>query len=57
MAKVRIMKKDGTPSRFFWLDRDGGDRTNERLYRETEDGVKRIRGVRFNAVTNRVRKA
>lgn len=56
MAKIRIMKKDGTPSRFFWLDRDGGDRTNETLYRETEDGVKRIRGVHFNAVTNRVRK-
>ncbi len=56
MAKIRILTKSGAPSRFFWMDRDSGDRTSETVYHETEDGVKRIRGVHYNAVTNRLRK-
>lgn len=55
MAKVKIFKKDGTSTDYFWSDRDS-DRTDVTVYKQTPDGVKRMRGVRFNAVTNRMRK-
>lgn len=56
MAKVKIFKKDGTPTPYFWSNRDSGDRTDVTIYKQTSDGVKRMKGVRFNAVTNRIRK-
>jgi hypothetical protein len=56
MAKFRISKKDGTPTPYYWSDKDGTDRTAQRVYKKTEAGVKRMRGVRFNSVTNRMRR-
>ena len=56
MARVKIFKKDGSATPYFWSDKNPGDRTDLRIYKRTPDGVKRMRGVRFNAVTNRVRK-
>jgi hypothetical protein len=56
MAKFKISKKDGTPSPYFWSDKDGTERTQKRVYKQTEDGVKRMKGVTFNATTNRIRK-
>jgi hypothetical protein len=56
MAKVKIFKKDGTPTPYFWLNRDSGDRTSETVYKRTPDGIKRMKGVHFNAVTNRMHK-
>ena len=56
MAKVKIFKKDGTPTPYFWSDRDTTDRTNLTIYKQTSDGIKRIRGAHFDAVANRVRK-
>jgi hypothetical protein len=54
MAKVKIYKKDGTPTPYFWSSTDGLERTNKTVYKQTSDGVKRMKGVRFNAVTNRM---
>ncbi|HSJ32073.1 MAG TPA: hypothetical protein VK933_11610 [Longimicrobiales bacterium] len=56
MARIRISKKDGTPTPYFWSDKDGTDRTKQVVYKETVDGVKRMKGVRFNSVTNRMRR-
>lgn len=56
MAKVKIFKKDGSPTPYFWSDRDSGDRTDVTVYKQSADGVKRMKGVRFNAVTNRMRR-
>ena len=56
MARIRISKKDGTPTDYFWSDKDGTDRTKQRVYKKTEEGVKRMKGVRFNSVTNRMRR-
>jgi hypothetical protein len=56
MARFKISKKDGTPSPYFWSDKDGTERTQKRVYKQTEDGVKRMKGVTFNAATNRIRK-
>lgn len=56
MAKIKIYKKDGTPTPYFWSDKDGTDRTHKTVYKQTPDGVKRMTGVRFDPVTNQVHK-
>jgi hypothetical protein len=56
MAKVRILKKDGTPSRYFWSDKESTERTNKTIYKETTDGVRRMKGAHFDAVTNEVQR-
>jgi hypothetical protein len=57
MAKVMISKKNGTPTPYFWSDKEVGDRASRTVYKQTEEGVKRIKGVRFNSVTNRMRRS
>lgn len=53
MAKrVKIFKKDGSPTPYFWSEKDGTDRTQQTVYKRTEDGVTRMRGVHFDAVKN-----
>lgn len=56
MARIRICKKDGTPTAYFWSDKDVTDRTNRTVYKKTVDGVKRMKGVRYNTVTSRMRR-
>lgn len=56
MAKILIFKKDGAPSPYFWSDRDADKRNNVTVYKNTEQGVKRMTGVRFNPATNRMRR-
>lgn len=56
MAKVKISKKDGSSTPYFWSDKDSGDRSNKTVYKQTSDGVKRMRGVHFDPVTNRMHK-
>jgi hypothetical protein len=52
VARVRIYRKDGRPTPFFWREEDGEDRTCQTVYKRTDAGTKRIRGVHFNAKTN-----
>lgn len=56
MARVKIFKKDGSESPYFWSDRDSGDRTAKTVFKRTTDGIKRMTGVRFNAITKRIKK-
>lgn len=56
MARIRISKKDGTSTPYFWSDKDGSDRTRQTVYKQTVEGVKRMKGVSFNSVTNRMRR-
>jgi hypothetical protein len=56
MARIKIAKKDGTPTPYFWSDKDGADLKSRTVYKQTVEGVKRMKGVRFNAVTNRMRR-
>lgn len=56
MARFDISKKDGTTSPYFWTDRDGSEETRKRVYKQTADGIKRMKGVRFDSVANRLRK-
>ena len=55
MAKVMITKKDGTKTPYFWNDRDS-DRKHLTVYKKTKDGIKRMTGVRFDAVANQFNK-
>lgn len=56
MAKVKIFKKDGTPTPYFWSNQDRDDETEVTVYKTTSDGVKRMRGVSFNPTTNLMRR-
>lgn len=56
MTKVRITKKSGTDSRYYWLDAAGADRTHLTVYKETPEGDKRMRGVHFDAVANKIQR-
>lgn len=55
MARVPIVRKDGTKTPYFWLDRDS-DRKYLTVYKKTPDGIKRMKGVYFDAVANRIHK-
>ncbi len=54
MAKVKITRKDGSPSPYFWSDKDTGDKTHKTVYKQTSDGVKRMRGVHYDPVESRM---
>ena len=54
MAKARILKKDGKPSAYFWSDKHTGDRAFQTIYKQTAEGIKKIKGVHYNALTNKV---
>jgi hypothetical protein len=56
MAKKKISKKDGTPTPYFWSDKDGTEMTRKTVYKQTNDGVKRMTGVHFDATTKRIQK-
>jgi hypothetical protein len=56
MAKIKISKPDGTESPYFWSDKDTDHPKSKTVYKQTAEGVKRMKGVRFNPVSNRMRK-
>jgi hypothetical protein len=57
MARTRIIRKDGRRTPFFWSDKDGSEKTHKTVYKKTESGVKRMRGVTFDVARNAFRKA
>jgi hypothetical protein len=52
MARTRIFKKDGTPTPFFWTDKDGKAPTEKTVFKKTDTGVKRMKGVHFDVKKN-----
>lgn len=56
MARNKIFKKDGSPTPYFWSDKDPAAATRKTVFKETESGVKRMRGVHFDAALNRLKK-
>lgn len=56
MARTRIIRKNGTPTSYFWSDKDGREKTEKTVYKKTESGVKRMRGVTFDVTRNVFRK-
>jgi hypothetical protein len=56
MSRIRIKRPDGTPSPYFWLDTETGEKTARTVYKQTDDGVKRMKGVRFDATRKKIRR-
>lgn len=56
MSRIRIVKKDGSPTPYFWSEGDGSAPTQKRVYKETSRGVTRMRGIRFDSVKKRMRR-
>lgn len=52
MARHPITKKDGTATQYFWSDADKS--AEKTVYKNTTDGVKRMRGVHFDTATKRI---
>lgn len=55
MARVKIVRPNGSPSPYFWNDKEEGDKVHRTVYKITADGVKRMKGVHFDAVRNELR--
>lgn len=56
MARIRIYRKNGRPTHFFWREEDGKDRTHQTVYKRTAEGTKRMKGVHFNVQKNEFEK-
>ena len=52
MARVKIVKPDGSPSPYFWSDKRDPQVPLKTVYKKTSDGVKRLRGVRYDLANN-----
>jgi hypothetical protein len=52
LASIRIYRKDGRPTPFFWREKDGKDRTRKLVFRRREGRTTRMKGVHFNVQTN-----
>jgi hypothetical protein len=52
MARRKIVRPDGTPSPFFWKDEKDAQKKLKTVYKTTSDGVKRLRGVRYDVANN-----
>jgi hypothetical protein len=53
MGRHSILRKDGSASRYFWLEADKAT-PEKTVYKQTPDGVKRMKGVHFDAATNQI---
>lgn len=56
MARTQILKKDGSVSPYYWTDDDGKDPASRTVFKKTPDGIKRMRGIMFDSVENKLRK-
>jgi hypothetical protein len=56
MARTQILKPDGTPTQYFWSDKDGKDLKEKLVFKETAKGLTRMKGVRFDAVRMKLRR-
>jgi len=52
MARVKIVRPDGRPSSYFWNDEKEGTKPLKTVYKKTSEGVKRLRGVRYDLANN-----
>jgi len=52
MARVKIVRPDGSSSPYFWKDEKEADAPLKTVYKKTASGVKRLRGVQYDLVNN-----
>jgi len=51
MARVKIVRPDGRSSPYFWDKKEAAEPLKT-VYKKTSDGVKRLRGVRYDLANN-----
>ena len=56
MAHVQITRPDGSSSPYFWSDKETGDKAHMTVYKKTEHGITRMKGVHFDAIRKKVRR-
>ena len=56
MARMQILKKDGTPTQYFWTDKDGREESRKFVFKETAKGLTRMKGVHFDARRMKLRR-
>ena len=56
MARVKIVRPDGSPSPYFWKDEKEAAALLKTVYKKTSDGVKRLRGVQYDLANNTFKK-
>ena len=54
MARHVIHNKHGKPTDFFWSDKHAANPERVTVFRKTETGVKKIRGVTFDSKAGRI---
>jgi hypothetical protein len=54
MARIKILRKDGTSTPYFWSDADKAQASEKTVYKQTTDGVKRMKGVHFDSTRKRI---
>ena len=56
MARVKIDRPDGSPSPYFWSDKEASSEAYKTIYKKTDRGVKRMKGVRYDPLENKLRR-
>jgi len=52
MARVKIIRPDGAESAYFWKDERDRAKPLKTVYKVTPEGVKRLKGVRYDLANN-----
>ena len=54
MARIKIFRKDGSPTPYFWSNKNAENKSLHIVYKETDKGVTRMNGVRYEPATGRM---
>jgi len=54
MARIKIFRKDGSPTPYFWSSKNAESKPLQTVYKETDKGVTRMKGVRYEPATGRM---
>ncbi len=54
MARHIIFNKHGQPTEYYWTDEHASDPERVTVFRQKEDGVKKMRGVFFDSKAGKI---
>jgi hypothetical protein len=57
MARVKIVRPDGSPSPYFWNDEKEAKKPLKTVYKKTSAGVKQLKGYQYDLANNTFLKA
>jgi hypothetical protein len=56
MSRHRIVDNSGKPTRYFWSDKHSSNRKRATVFKETEEGIKRMKNVFFDTLKGKLHK-